>query len=545
MFKIALNILYVLHKTQEIRPAYISKHNKTRDMHANLLMITDGYGNWHYLAIKSIPALLRGVTSTHNGDLYCLNCFHSYRTREALKKHEKLCYNNDPCAVSMPNAKNKYISSTPDKNSLRVPLLIYADIECSLMKIDSCENTSINSYTERKPLHVPCGYSIVTCCSYDKTKNRQICYRGQDCMEHFTKTLANIFIKYMNFEQKPRDLLTGDEQIQYDNEKVCFLCEKEFCIDKKSKEYKNYCKVRDHCHFTGKYRGAARSVSNLKYNIPRFVPEVFHNGSTYDNHLIIKQLSKDFDGYFNCIGENTEKYISFSVTFINKESANSNKKKKSDAYSLRFIDSFRFMNRGLDDLVKNITETKENISIDMLKERFYNTYRLCGDNIEKFKLLLRKGVYPDEYMDSWEKCKLPVSLEKEYYYSELTDSNINDGDIEHIKNVCNTFNINKLGKYDNLYASSDTALLADVFQNFRDKCLAIDKLDHAYYLSAPALSWHSGLKMTGQTLELLTDKNMLLLFENGIGGGLCNATSKGAKANKYMKNYNSIKENVC
>ena len=99
----------------------------------------------------------------------------------------------------------------------------------------------------------------------------------------------------------------------------------------------------------------------MKYKVPRFVPVVFHV-SSYDNHLIIKQLSKDFNGYFSCIGENTEKYISFSVTFI-KEGDNSNKKKKPNAYSLRFIDSYRFMNRGLDDLVKNIAESKENISL--------------------------------------------------------------------------------------------------------------------------------------------------------------------------------------
>ena len=106
-------------------------------------------------------------------------------------------------------------------------------------------------------------------------------------------------------------------------------------------------------------------------------------------------------------------------------------------------------------------------------------------------------------MNSWEKIKLPVHLEKEYYYSELNDSNINDGDIKQIKYVCNTFNVNKLGKYHNLYVSSDTALLADVFENFRDKCLAIDKLDPAYSLSAPALSWHSRLKTSGQTLKLI------------------------------------------
>ena len=113
-------------------------------------MITNGYGDWHYLAIKSIPALLRGVASTHNVDFYCLNCFHSYRTQATLEKHERICYNNDHCAIVMPDEKHKYIPSTLGKNSLHIPLVIYADIECLLMKMDSCENTSNNSYTEKK-----------------------------------------------------------------------------------------------------------------------------------------------------------------------------------------------------------------------------------------------------------------------------------------------------------------------------------------------------------------------------------------------------------
>ena len=199
--------------------------------------------------------------------------------------------------------------------------------------------------------------------------------------------------------------------------KYVFYVKKSFVLIKKSEDYKNYCKVRDHRHFTGKYRGAAHSICNLKYKVPRFVPVLFHNGSTYDNHLIIKQLAEDFNGYFSCIGETTEKYISFSVTFI-KESANSNKKKKPIAYSLRFIDSFRFMNSKLENLVKTLPEPNKNLSDDVLIERFYNTYQLCNNNIEKFKLLSRKGVYPYEYMDSWEKFKSPVPLEKKHYYSK-------------------------------------------------------------------------------------------------------------------------------
>ena len=194
------------------------------------------------------------------------------------------------------------------------------------------------------------------------------------------------------------------------------------------------------------------------------------------------------------------------------------------------------MASGLENLVNNLVEPHKKLSINILKQRFPNTYRLCNNNIDKFKLLLRKGVYSYEYMDSWEHFELPVPLDKKYYYSKLNESNISDTDIEQVKNVCNTLKIDNLGQYHDLYVQSDTALLADVFESFRDKCLDIDKLDPAYFLSAPGLSWQSGLKMTGQTLELLTDENMLLLFEKGIRGGICEAITKYKKANnKYMK----------
>ena len=111
-----------------------------------------------------------------------------------------------------------------------------------------------------------------------------------------------------------------------------------------------------------------------------------------------------------------------------------------------------------------------------------------GGNMEKLKLLSRKGVYPYEYMDSWDKFSLPVQVKKEYYYAELNDFNIDDSDIEHVKNICSTLNINSLGEYHDLYVQSDTTLLADVFENFKNNCINIDKLDPAYYLSAPALS---------------------------------------------------------
>ena len=124
-------------------------------------------------------------------------------------------------------------------------------------------------------------------------------------------------------------------------------------------------KVRDHCHYTGKYRGAAHSICNLNYKIPKEIPVVFHNGSTYDYHFIIKQLAREFKGNFECIGENTEKYITFSVP-IKKEHDNG----KPSIYRLKFIDSCRFMQSSLSNLVDNLSEihnkgTKNNFTDSM------------------------------------------------------------------------------------------------------------------------------------------------------------------------------------
>ena len=121
---IAISILYVPHNTKQIRQAYISKHKNERDTHVNLLMIIDGTGNWHYLAVKSISGLLRGITSNHNGGFYCLNCLHSYTTEKKLRKHERICKDHDFCDIKMPDEDNKILKYISGEKSLRVPFTI-------------------------------------------------------------------------------------------------------------------------------------------------------------------------------------------------------------------------------------------------------------------------------------------------------------------------------------------------------------------------------------------------------------------------------------
>ena len=310
------------------------------------------------------------------------------------------------------------------------------------------------------------------------------------------------------------------------------ICKKEFeKIDKK-----NY-KVRDYCHYTGKYRGAAHNICNLRYKVPKEIPVVFHNGSTYDYHfiIIIKELVKEFEGNFDCLGENTEKYIAFSVSLENKIK----NKNLEITYKIKVIDSFRFMSSSLSKLADNLSEGIHNnkcadckSNLDYIKtmakpssleckneklilecydckqryrkkfnkeliKRFASTYEFCNNDttgsssserINKLVLLLRKGVYPYEYADTWERFSEISLPSKEDFFSNLNMEDVSDIDYRHANSVFKVFKLENLGDYHDLYIQSDTLLLADVFNNFRDMCMKEYELDPAHFLLLPGLA---------------------------------------------------------
>ena len=199
--EIALNILYVPHNTKKINIAFKSKHNLTREKQVILLMISNGE-KWHYLVVKNLSGLLRGITSNHNTDFYCLNCFCSYSTKNKLEKHKKTCENYDYCHVEMPTKDNDIIKYNHGEKSIKMPFTIYADLECLLEKIDTCENDPNKSYTTKINKNIPSGYSIFTNCSFDESKNKLNYYRGDDCMEKFCKDLREHSTKIINYEKK-------------------------------------------------------------------------------------------------------------------------------------------------------------------------------------------------------------------------------------------------------------------------------------------------------------------------------------------------------
>ena len=365
----------------------------------------------------------------------------------------------------MPTKNNSIIKYNPGEKSMKLPFVIYADLECLLEKMFTCINNPNESSTTKINKHTPLGYSIFTHCSFDKSKNKLNYYRGKGCMKKFSKDLREHASKLIDYEKKKMIPLTTEEKIYHNKQKICYICKKEFSNNEK----KNY-KVRDHCHYTGKYRGAAHNICNLRYKVSKEISIVFHNGSIYNYHFIIKELVKEFEGNFKRLGENTEKYITFSVP-IKKKIEN---KDLQITYKIKFIDSYRFMASSLSKLVDNLSEGIHNnkcsdcgSNLDYIKitaertagptaepsalarsslerkneklilecynckqrhkkkfkkeliKRFASTYSFCNNDLNKFILLLRKGVYPYEYMDNWERFNETSLPSKESFYSNL------------------------------------------------------------------------------------------------------------------------------
>ena len=250
---------------------------------------------------------------------------------------------------------------------------------------------------------------------------------------------------------------------------------------------------------------------------------IFHNLQNYDSHLFIKQLAK-VSGELSCIPSTEEKYISFSKKIkVGENFSRKIGKPFPINFEIRFIDSYKFLQTSLANLVSNLQPSD-----------FKNLNRVIKENTS---LLTRKGVYPYDYVSSIDKLKETKLPSKDEFYSKLLDEEISDEDFQHAHNVWNTFNCQTLQDYHDLYLKSDVLLLADVFENFRKTCLKHYKLDPCHYFTAPGLAWDACLKETKQDLELLKDYDVLMMFERGIRGGISHISKRYAEANnKYMKN---------
>ena len=496
-------------------PIYISKE-KYQD-HMELLLITKGE-NKHYVLMKDFNKFTYNQTKHKERKHFCMHCLQGFSREDVLTEHIPNCIAiNGEQAIKMPEEDDEVFFRNHHKQ-LPVPFVIYADFEAITEKVDSCQPSDKKSYTEAYQKHTDCGYGYKVVCCYDDEYSKPVqVFRGENAVYKFMENMLeevdwckSIMEEHFN---KPL-VMTEENETDFRKATKCYICDRQY----QDKDIR----VRDHCHITGKFRGSAHQDCNLKLQINSEkikIPVFFHNLKGYDSDFIMQQIGDiaKKHGYtnkrgeechmsINCIPNNMEKYMAFML-----------------GKHLVFLDSFQFMNFSLDNLVKNLPD-----------EAFIYT----DEEFHCETLVKRKGVYPYDHMDSFQKFEETELPTQEQFYSLLNNSSISDDDYQHAQNVWKTFNMKSMGDYHDLYLKADVLLLADVFENFRKTCLQYYKLDPCHYFTSPGLSWDAMLKMTKITLDLISDVDMYQFVEKGMRGGVSYIANRYGKANnKYMKDF--------
>ena len=439
----------------------------------------------------------------HKGKRYfCLRCLNPFGCQESLNKHQEYGNEHEVVKIELPKEETM-LKFENYHGSEKVPFVVYADFESYIKPLDTCESNPEGSYTKQYQKHEPSSLCYYIKC-FDETlyKSKKVNYTGKNVAQMFVETLIEDIGEIAYIPSKKMDNLSPKQQHQYDNAANCRIYNEEFTEDGGKKSYK----VRDHYHFTGKFRGAGHNLCNLKHRRPKFTPVLFHNLSGYDAHFFIKNLG-GIEGNTNCIPNTDERYISFTKYVCVGEYTDKEGKTKRINRQIRFVDTFKFMAASLGQLVSNLHES-----------RFNNVRKYYPK--DRISLLLRKGVYPYVYMDSPKRLKKTQLPAKEAFYSNLNDKHITDEDYANAHKVWKAFDCKNMRDYHVLYNDLDVLLLADVFENFRDICIKNYNLDPTHYYTAPGLSWDAMLKVINVELELLSDMDMLLTVEKGIRGGV-------------------------
>jgi hypothetical protein len=502
---ISINV-YGFKNRRVIGPLYKSQFKRKHKI--NLLLLEKNEQK-HYCLIKNLSRLVRNQITKHHGALhFCEDCLLFFSSTFQLKKH-----NCTGVATVIPKPGSS-IKFNHYERKQTVPFVIYADAETLLETYQGCDNDPSKSDTFVFQKHVPVAFAYKLVCSYDENLNDFVSYRGRDCVPIFVQSL---YEKVENISKilritKPM-IFTESDCEAFSNAYICYVCQGLLWEGNK---------VRDHCHLTGKYRGAAHSQCNLKLQVSRFLPVFFHNLSGYDCHLFIKELCKT-PGDVKLIPKSMEKYISFTKYVILNDT--------NECFPLRFVDSFKFLGSSLDNLAKS-----------MNRSDFYHLQKSVTD-ANQFELLLRKGIYPYEHMKTWQSYEEKKLPHQDKFFSSITNEVISETQYQHAKLIWDTFKIKDMGQYTDLYLKTDVMLLTDIFEHFRKTSKTHYKLDPAFYLTLPSLSYDAMLLNTGITLELLHDFEMVRMIQSGIRGGICLCSNRYAEANNmYIDDYDTSKQ---
>ena len=468
------------YENNQLFPIHISKENF--EDHMELLLITgerNGEFLNHYVLIKDFNKFMFSQTKHKEKKHFCMHCLQCFSSEKILNDHKENCITvNGTQAVIMPDENSNRLNFHHFHKQQAVPFVIYADFEAITEKIQGCQPNDKKSFTEAYQKHTDCGFGYKLVCCYDDNHTKPLkLYRGQHAVYKFLEGMlqeVDYCKKIIRLHFNKPLKMTKDDELDFKNATKCHICKKTYT--------KKDVRVRDHCHIIGNYRGSAHQVCNLKLRLnpdELKIPVILHNLRGYDSHFIMQEIGeivknntfKNKKGNeqqmnINAIPNNMEKYMAFML-----------------GRHLTFLDSFQFMSSSLKNLVDNLP----NKAFKYTSQTFKN---------KKLELMKKKGSYPYDHMDSFDKFNMTELPTKKKFYSILYDEHITNEDYQHAQNVWKSFDLKTMGDYHDLYLKSDVLLLADVFENFRKTCLKYYELDPCHYFSSPGLSWDAMLKMT-------------------------------------------------
>ena len=502
--------------------------------------------NFHYTLIKNFNRLTHGLLYNTMGNNkkkddpnyffeICRKCLIAFTCKNTFLKHNVYCKTGN-CGIKMPSKYSSVSASDymQRKYCSKHPIVGILDFESILQPISEQAGDS----TLKTQKHNPSSFGLYFITDLD-IKNKFTVYRNEDVMDKVIKTIKDVGDQYLKLSTKFPDCpeLNSDESFQHKYALNCCICNSllrgAIYITKEGKEIKDL-KVRHHCHFTGKYIGAAHLMCNLANSVPNFIPIYAHNASNYDSHFLIKNLNKNNnDGEIKIIPKTGEEYLSISKYYTFD----------SGKIEIRFLDTCKFLPASLDTLSSNLlmhgkenfkhllnnTTKKEQevifwneLEIEIKKQAIINEkFDVKFKEIKKYKTTPRvKGIFPYDYVDSFEKYNEKIIPNNKYFYNKLSKTNVSPQEKRQFIKVWLSINNCDLGKYSDLYLKTDVLILADVLENFRELSLKHYKLDPVNYLTIPSLSWQAMLNHTQVKLELLHDYDMYKLFEDGIRGGI-------------------------
>lgn len=516
---ISINVYIVGEVKKKIIVPYITnaKNNK-KSNHVNLLLITDNE-NSHYVYISNLSRLISNQLTKHEHNTnICERCFYHSSNIEVFNRHIDLCDNyfeNEKAIPLLPKEKKdnegkiiKPILKFKNYNKkFKASLVYYADLESVLRKL---------KHKNRLQKHEACSYAFLATGSIYENFKLYTGKSANDTINNFVDALIEEGSKldkifHDRLLQFKKHKLNVQEEKEFQQATVCHFCKKVFNdID---------IKVRDHCHISGKFRGAAHQSCNLNVRTSLKIPVFFHNGSGYDFKHFIKKLYM-IDSKLKVLSQTEEKYISISVNV------------KNTGITFEFKDSLRFLLKSLDAYSQVLL--KEGL------EKFKYVRKYFNDEPKEIQeLLVQKGVFPYSYLDSFQKLEskeFPVYKE---FYDNLKEKNIEINDYERGQKLWNHFKCKNFKEYMELYLKCDVLILADCFEAFREISMKTYKLDPAHYVSIPSLSWDAMLNKTQVEIDLLKDQDMLCMFMEGIRGGLSCIMQRYVKAkNKYLSKKN-------